>query len=193
MALKLIGTCKKTMVPILVGAILTTIVTACGSDDRTDIGSPSTPAAAEADRLPDPCAMTEADLAAAGFVSTDRITGPVGIEFKEWKGCTWQTTAGWFNVAVFTGPVNTTEFGNDAKYEGYWAKGRVSVDGVEGVGYRDKLDPSNRLRCYVGVDRTYGMVLFRAAIPYIPQGQQPPGDVCAEVNRISATLLKSMS
>lgn len=59
--------------------------------------------------------------------------------------------------------------------------------------FADRLDPDRRERCYVGIDMSYGTALLSARIPYVRAGEQPPGDPCTEVRRISAELVKNLS
>ncbi|MCM6772976.1 DUF3558 domain-containing protein [Nocardia sp. CDC159] len=141
----------------------------------------------------DPCALPDAAITAVGLVTADRMTGPVGAEFDGWQGCVWKSGAGWYDVAVYTGAPTLGEFQRDQRYQDYRAVASTTVGARAAVEFADRLDPDRRERCYLAVAQPHGMTLFLARIPYVRPGEQPPGDVCAEVRRVGAELSGKLS
>lgn len=182
------------ILPLLVGVVAAATLSGCGSDGATtpqNEPSSATTAANSTRSLADPCALPDSTLTSAGLVTEDPIPRPVGAEFAGWKGCIWKTDAGWFDTGIYTGPISVADFEADPKFHDYTLTGPITVGDKQATGFADSLDPERHQRCYIGVDMPYGMALFTARIPYVRDGEQSPGDPCAEVRTISADVLKS--
>lgn len=116
------------------------------------------------------------------------MTEPFGAEFAGWQGCFWKSTAGWYDLAVYYGPIPLNEFEKDQRYRDYKAVGSTTVDSREAVKFADSLDPERQERCYIGISLPQGMALIWSRIPVGPAGGAPQGNLCGEAERISGQL-----
>lgn len=167
------------VVGILAGAVV-----ACGAEDSVSAESGERSAV-----YSDPCAMPDEALAAGGLVGADKMPGTMGVEFNGWKGCRWKTTAGWYTVALYTGPRKLADFQEDSIFRQEFAPVATTTLGDrDAVVFAAAWDPSRREMCHIGVETSTGMALFRAST-FVPEGQQPVGDVCAEITRVGTELV----
>ncbi|MBF6333263.1 DUF3558 family protein [Nocardia transvalensis] len=169
--------------------VLVVAAVACGTDESV----PGQSAVNERTTVyNDPCAMPDRALVTAGLVGASKQPGTPGVEFNGWKGCTWKATADWYTFALYTGPRKLADFPKDPAFQkSFVPASATTLEGRDAVVFASVLDPNRREMCHIGVATSTGMALFRAST-FVPEGQQPKGDICAETTRVGAELIKEL-
>lgn len=170
---------RRSIAATLIGIGLVAATAGCGSEN-VSTGSET--------RAEHPCDIPKPVLTDSGLNAEPLMTEPFGAEFAGWQGCFWKSTAGWYDLAVYYGPVPLNEFGKDQRHQDYKAVGSTTVGSREAVEFADALDPERQERCYIGISLPQGMALIWSRIPVGPAGESPQGDLCGEAERISGEL-----
>lgn len=166
---------RRTLVTALLAGVIVATSASCGD-------------AADLPRAAHPCDIPAAALTDAGIAPQPLMTEPFGTEFSEWKGCIWKSAAGWFDAAVYFGPVSLAEFQQVSRYRDYRVAGPATVGDRTALEFGDTLDPERKERCYFGVELLQGMALIWSRLPAGPGGSAAGGDVCGEGERIAGML-----
>lgn len=167
-------------------AMLAVAVVSCGT------GETDSPAAAVDERMAvynDPCTMPSAALTPAGLLDADKRPGTTGVEFNGWKGCAWQSTTEGRTFSMYTGPRKLADFQSDPMFaQSYTPVEDTTLGGRPAKLFTMSFDPDRRAVCAVGAETSTGMALFQTfGLP--ATGDQPSGDMCAEVVRVGTVLI----
>ncbi|MGW5752220.1 DUF3558 family protein [Nocardia rhamnosiphila] len=169
---------RRTLVAALLAGVVAATNTSCGGSSDTV----ETPPAAH------PCDIPATGLTEAGIAPQPLMTEPFGTEFSGWEGCIWKSTAGWYDAAVYIGPISLDEFQQDSRYRDYRVAGPATVGDRTALEFGDALDPERKERCYFGVELQQGMALVWSRLPVGPGGGSAGGDICAEGERVAEAL-----
>lgn len=129
----------------------------------------------------DPCSLPDSAISGAGLDPATKVPDVAGVDFDGWKVCSWQSSAKWYDLGVFSGTPTLQEVRSRDDFVNLTDH---TVGNRAGVQFLDAGDDLG-LNCSIAVETPEGSVMFYLTTRY-SIGKQ--GDPCTEVRQHADAL-----
>ncbi|NEW48171.1 DUF3558 domain-containing protein [Nocardia cyriacigeorgica] len=154
-----------------------------GQDSGTGGAVASTTAKSDEVNLWDPCALPESALTSMGVDPSSKDAGIAEVDFTDagWKICGWKSTAGWYDLTIFSGTPTLEEVKARPTFTNYTAKTVGSHPATQYV----PVGATRNLECATAIELQQGVVMVNVLARASKGALEDP---CVVVDRHTAGL-----
>ncbi|NEW27942.1 DUF3558 domain-containing protein [Nocardia cyriacigeorgica] len=154
-----------------------------GQTSGTGSATGSTTAKSDEAALWDPCALPESAVSGTGLDAASKETGIAEVDFSDagWKICSWRSTAGWYDLTIFSGTPTLEDVKARPTFTNYTPK---TVGAHEATQYVP-VGATKDLECATAVGLEQGVVMIKVQARASKGAQENP---CVVVDRHAADL-----
>ncbi|MBF6453817.1 DUF3558 domain-containing protein [Nocardia cyriacigeorgica] len=154
-----------------------------GQTSGTQRAAASTSAKSDEGALWDPCALPESAISGTGLDAASKDAGIAEVDFTDagWKICGWRSTAGWYDLTIFSGTPTLEEVKARPTFTNYTPKTVGSHEATQYV----PIGATKDLECATAIALQQGVVMINVLARASKGAQEDP---CAVVDRHAADL-----